>query len=318
MSPTRARRAPRKRPRVERSGFDALPAARKRAIRRALDRVDRCIDRNERLAADPIGSVRGRYRERKDLEIAALVGACLAFGNVKALRAKVDEAFDRLGPSLARLADDELEVFARLGGFRHRVYRGEDLARLVIGARRVQRASGSLGLRFQAELRSHGALRPALTAFTTAIREGGGLHVARGRRRGALHILPDPAKTSGCKRLLLFLRWMVRDDDGVDLGLWHDLVPTSLLLCPVDTHIFKLAKNLGLTSKKTMTWATAEEIGRALAFFDPNDPARFDFSLCHLGMLQRCPSRRDAERCKGCGVKSVCRHWDGHRARRAR
>jgi endonuclease III len=108
---------------------------------------------------------------------------------------------------------------------------------------------------------------------------------------------------------------MVRPADGVDLGLWE--VPTSALLVPVDVHIHKLGRNLGFTRRKTTSWKTTEEITEALRAFDPADPVKYDFALCHLGMLRRCPSRRDAVRCRGCGVQSVCRHWDGATAPRA-
>jgi len=195
-----------------------------------------------------------------------------------------------------------------MGGFVHRVYRGDDVARLVIGARRVQRGHGSLEKRFVAALDEHVALRPALAEWAQAIRSAGGLDIAARSRRGAGHILPDPDKTSGCKRLLLYLRWMVRPDDGVDLGIWRRVSPSRLLV-PVDTHLFKLSRNLAFTSRRSPTWETTEEITEALKKFDPEDPVRFDFPLCHLGMLQRCPSRRDRVRCEGCGVKSVCRHW---------
>jgi endonuclease III len=102
---------------------------------------------------------------------------------------------------------------------------------------------------------------------------------------------------------------MVRPSDGVDLGLWD--VDPAVLLVPVDVHIHKLARNLGLTRRPTPSWATTVEITRALANFDPADPVKYDFSLCHLGMLQRCPSRRDRVRCQGCPVQPVCVHWAG-------
>lgn len=261
------------------------------------------------MGSDPIGPVR-RYEGAANLEIAGLVGACLAFGNAKALRAKVADVFDRIGPELARVADDELSVFSALGGWKHRVYRGEDVARLIIGARRVQRAHGSLERAFAGALARHGEVRAALADWVREVRAAGGLDVAgaAGARRGATHILADPAKNSGCKRLLLFLRWMVRPDDGVDLGIWKSVSP-SVLLIPVDTHLYKLSRNLGFTRRTTLTWTTTEEITAALRRLDPADPVRFDFPLCHLGMLQRCPSRQDAARCEGCGIKDVCRHW---------
>jgi uncharacterized protein (TIGR02757 family) len=280
---------------------------RERAIFDVILRVDAACDRTARMGADPIGPVR-RYTGSANLELAGLVGACLAFGNAKALRAKVSDVFDRLGANLAAAADDELGVFAALAGWKHRVYRGEDVARLLVGARRVQRSRGSLERCLADLLQTHGALRPALAEWVAIVRSAGGLDIAARTRRGAAHILPDPAKTSGCKRLLLYLRWMVRPDDGVDLGLWKSIAP-SMLLVPVDTHLYKLSRNLGFTRRSTLTWATTEEVTAALRRIDPDDPVRFDFSLCHLGMLQRCPSRRDAVRCEGCGIQSVCRHW---------
>jgi endonuclease III len=114
--------------------------------------------------------------------------------------------------------------------------------------------------------------------------------------------------------MMLFLRWMIRPADGVDLGLWP--LPTRILVCPVDTHIHKLARNLGFTKRTDTSFRTALEITAALALFDPEDPVKYDFALCHLGMAQRCPSRRDPLRCQGCGVLPVCRHWTG-RDRRA-
>jgi uncharacterized protein (TIGR02757 family) len=192
------------------------------------------------------------------------------------------------------------------------VYRGDDVAGLLLGARRLQRAHGSLGAFFGAQHReAHGELRESLARFVDAIRREGGLDASA--RRGARHLLPDPRATSGCKRLLLFLRWMVRGPDGVDLGLWRDRVEVASLLVPVDVHIHKLARNLGLTRRKATSWRTTVEVTDALRGFDPTDPVRFDFALCHMGMAVRCPSRRDPTRCEGCGVLPVCRHWSGRR-----
>ena len=149
-----------------------------------------------RLAVDPVGVVH-RYGRLVDRELVGLIASSVAFGNVKALRAKLEDALARLGPDVAAVADDELDVFARLHGWKHRVYRGEDLARLIIGARRVQRVSGSLGLRFAEELarggdapdEAGGALRAALISFTRAIRAAGGLDQKSpdGRRGGGAH-----------------------------------------------------------------------------------------------------------------------------------
>lgn len=278
-----------------------------RAIGAALDRVMATCDVPARLEIDPVSIVH-RYPLSSDQELVGLLASAVAFGNAKAFRAKLEQALARLGPDVTAIADDEDEVLARLKGWKHRVYRGEDLARLLVGGRKVQRTSGSLGRKFAEDLARERDLRGALTSFVAAIREAGGLDRRRGgKRRGAAHILADPGGASGCKRLLLYLRWMVRPADGIDLGLWD--VPTSALLVPVDTHIHKLGRNLGFTRRKVLSWTTTEEITGVLRQLDPNDPAKYDFALCHLGMLQRCPSRRDPVRCEGCGVKPVCRHW---------
>jgi uncharacterized protein (TIGR02757 family) len=285
----------------------ASPAARERDIGRALERVRRDCDVPARLALDPVGVVH-RYPALLDRELVGLMASAVAFGNVRALRAKLEDALARLGPDVARIADDEGEVKARLAGWKHRVYQGEDLAGLLVGARNVQRQAGSLGARFSADLgEARGDLRVALTAFTAAIRAAGGLARSSGCRAGARHILADPRGASACKRLLLYLRWMIRPADGIDLGLWD--IPPSKLLIPVDTHIHKLSRNLGFTRRKDLSWKTAEEVTVALRRFDSSDPIKYDFALCHLGMLQRCPSRRDVKRCDGCGVLPICRHW---------
>lgn len=278
--------------------------AREEAIRRALDEVRARCDIGQRRAADPVEFVH-RYQDPADRELVALIASSLAFGNVKALRVKIQDALTRLGPDIARTAEDPASVAAKLQGWRHRVYRDVDLAGLIVGARRVQRASGSLGAALVAELGRTGDLREALSAWVAAIRREGALDTQG--QRGAAHILADPGKGSAVKRLMLLLRWMSRPADGVDVGLWQ--VPPSKLLMPLDTHIHKLSRNLGLTRRNDVSWKTAEEITAVMRRFDPDDPVKYDFALCHLGMLQSCPSRRDPVRCEGCGVRAVCRHW---------
>ena len=281
-------------------------ADRERLVRigRALDRVRRQCDIEARLSADPVGVVH-RYSDALDQELIGLVAALIAFGNVKTIRAKLDDLSARLGDSPTAAADDEKSLHARLRSWKHRVFRGEDVARLLVGARRVQRESGSLGSRFSRALADKGTVREALADLCDAIRVSGRLYSKT--RRGPAHLLPDPRRSSGSKRLFLYLRWMVRPKDGVDLGLWP--VDPAVLLCPVDVHIHKLSRNLGFTKRPELSWTTTEEITRALARYDERDPVKYDFALCHLGMLQRCPSRRDAARCEGCGIKDVCRHW---------
>lgn len=278
------------------------------ALREALDAIDARTDRADRLARDPVRALH-RYKDPLDQEVVGLLAACLAFGNAGVIVRKLDEVLVRLGPRPALAAETPEELGRALKGFRHRVYGGDEVARLLGGARRVQAEAGTLGERFARELgRSGGQLRPALSAFAGALRRAGGLD-APGLGRGARHLLPDPEGASACKRLLLFLRWMVRPADGVDLGLWAGRVPASVLLVPLDVHLHRLALNLGLTERRAASWAAAEEVTARLGRLDPADPVRYDFALCHMGMAGDCPSLADPQRCEGCGVRPLCRHW---------
>jgi uncharacterized protein (TIGR02757 family) len=174
----------------------------------------------------------------------------------------------------------------------------------------MQRAHGSLGASLVRELATGRHLREALGLWVVELRELGGFSpFGTENQHGADHLLPNPANGSAIKRIMLFLRWMVRPADGVDLGFWP--IPPSNLVIPLDTHIHKLSRNIGLTTRNAADYRAAEEITAALARLDPDDPTKYDFSLCHLGMLQSCPSRKDVARCEGCGVKPICRHWHG-------
>lgn len=282
-----------------------MTRARLAALARALESIHASCDVAQRLAVDPVGVVR-RFHEPADQEIVGLLASSLAFGNVKALRAAIEEVLRRLGPEPVRVLEDRSSALRRLDGFQYRMIHGRDVGRLLVGARTMQRRSGSLGDAFAEGLQAHGGqLRPALVDWTGKLRRTARLGTGRdAERRGPRHILPDPAGASGCKRLMLYLRWMVRPDDGVDLGVWRRVSP-SILLMPVDTHIHRLAVNLGLTRRSGPSWLAAEDVTAVLRKIDSDDPVRFDFALCHLGMAQGCQSVMHP-RCTDCGARAVC------------
>jgi len=117
--------------------------------------------------------------------------------------------------------------------------------------------------------------------------------------------MPSPARGSACKRMNLFLRWMVRRTSP-DLGLWTFVDPAKLLM-PVDTHIHRIATFLGLNTRKSADWKAARQITDALARFDPADPVRYDFALCRLGILDLCSRKRRKENCDVCLLRDACR-----------
>jgi uncharacterized protein (TIGR02757 family) len=134
------------------------------------------------------------------------------------------------------------------------------------------------------------------------------------RRRfsdGYQHLFPRPSTGGACKRLLLFLRWMIRREPP-DFGLWTRVPPAALVI-PVDTHIEHMARAVGLTRRRSRNWLMAEEITSRLRLLDPADPVKYDFALCHKRMSGDCPDRRDSVVCAPCGLRSVCLHWRGWR-----
>jgi uncharacterized protein (TIGR02757 family) len=264
-------------------------------------------DRRARRQEDPVSVVHA-LRDPLDQELAGLLASCLAFGKATVAVRKAQEAIDRLGLPLHAACDAPVAALERrLGDWKHRLYGAGDIARLLHGARRRQREAGSLGAALAACLDGRD-FREGLGAFVRSLRAAGWGDATQGR--AASHLLPDPLTSpSACKRLLLYLRWMVRPADGIDLGLWSARVSPARLLIPVDVHIHRLARNLGLTTRPTASWAAAEEITAHLARLRPEDPVFYDFALCHMGMVQRCPSEQDVVRCEGCGVRPVCVHW---------
>ena len=302
----RPRRAP---------GRAAIGAARARALRPLLDAFERGYDKAARVAFDPVEIPR-RFRDPDDQEVAGLFAAALAYGRADVFKQRLERVIAALGPSPARFC----EAFARapraelFAGFRYRFNQPEDVAALAAAIGHLRRLHGGLGRRFTAllaeELGSAEPLRRALARFARELREAEPAARALGSRgrRGLLHLLPDAAGAGACKRWNLYLRWMVRGPDAVDLGAWRGVEP-ALLVVPLDTHVARVARHLGLTRRRDLSWRTAAEITAGLRRLDPADPVRFDFALCHLGMSGACPARRAPARCAACAVRGACRTW---------
>jgi uncharacterized protein (TIGR02757 family) len=292
-----------------------LAPARAAALGPLLGALDAGLDRAARVAADPVEFPR-RYRAPDDVEVAGLVSAALAYGRADVFKPVLARVLQVMGPSPARF----VERFARapdaraFDGVVYRFNRPADLAALAAGVGEVRLRHGFLGARFAELFREAGgdagALRPALARFAGELRDApqvDALLVGRGRR-GLWHLLPDAAGPGASKRWNLYLRWMIRGPDAVDLGVWRG-VPASALVIPLDTHVHRVARALGLTARRDASWRTAEEITASLRRIDPDDPVRFDFALCHLGMSGACPARRDRRKCEVCVLGEACLAW---------
>lgn len=277
------------------------------AIRERLDALLAVCDSASTRGSDPVDFLH-RYAKHEDQEVVGLIASSLAFGNAVAARQSIERLLASLGPEPATVVReaDRRELRSRLRGFVHRIYRGEHLSLMLSNAGAILREHGSLGDAFASHYRRTGAdFRESLASFADSLRIGGD-------DRSTRHLISDPRAGSACKRLVLYARWMVRPADGVDLGLWP--IPASELVIPVDTHIHRISRNLGLTARRTASWVTAEEITAKLRLLDPEDPVKYDFALCHLGVSRDCPSRPDLAKCSHCVLQDVCRVWTSRRS----
>lgn len=265
------------------------------ALRDLLE--DLCVHYDRRfLDTDPVGIVR-RFDDPCDREIVGLIAAGLAYGRVASIRSSLESLLARMGGKPARFVAcfDPGKDARRLDGFVHRFTRGRDVALLLHLVRQARERAGSLESFFIEgdPDDTSPTLASALDAFGRRLFDldagpfasGGGIP----RADGARWLLPLPHAGSACKRSCLFLRWMVRPDDGVDCGVWTR-VSRSRLVLPLDTHLLRVVRALGWTRRKSSGWATALEATARLRVLDPADPIRFDFALSRLGILGLIPA----------------------------
>ena len=285
--------------------------ARAAIVKPAFEAMLRRTDAASRMRGDPVELVH-RYADPLDIEVAALLSAALAYGRVDLFKPRLAALLDALGPSPARAALLEpRELLRQTSGFEYRMTDGRDVACLLYGAGSVLRRHGSLGACFALHFRRLGepGVRGALGELVSELCAPDFTPLT-GRRlpgRRLKHLLPHPGRGSACKRLNLFLRWMIRGPDGVDFGLWN--VPASALVVPLDTHVHRISRLVGLTRRKDLSWRTAQDLTGRLRVLDRSDPVRYDFALSHLGISGDCPSRRDDRKCAPCPLRPICRHW---------
>lgn len=257
--------------------------------RDALDGVYLDFDhRNE--VADPVDLVQ-RYADPADQEVAGFCAAGLAFGRVASVLSSVGSLLSAMGPSPAGFVRrfDPGQPHRSIRKLRHRWIGGRDLVALLVILRHMLETAGSIEQFFLGGYQPEADdIGPALDDFCRRAREVDVESVYRrsGERRGVGYFFPRPSDGSACKRLNLYLRWMVRDD-RVDFGIWSH-VDRSKLVVPLDTHVIRVGQCLGLTSYRSPGWAMAKEITLTLRQLDPHDPVKYDFSLCHIGMQNAC------------------------------
>jgi uncharacterized protein (TIGR02757 family) len=275
-------------------------------VRDALDRLYSAFNAPD-SALDPIQIVR-RYPRLDDREVVAFIAAGLAFGRVASVMASIEAMCALLGDHPA----DSVRAFNpatdrhRFDALGHRWTRGRDLAAVVWILNRLLGEHGSLERTFAADLDPAAPdVGPAIEAFSARARaiDVAPVYGRRPRSPGAWYFFSRPSTGSACKRMNLFLRWMVRQD-AVDPGGWTS-VPARQLVVPLDTHTIRVGRCLRLTRRVSPGWLMATDITAALRTLNPDDPVRFDFSLCHLSMMGACgygSAQRDCQ----CPLRGHC------------
>jgi uncharacterized protein (TIGR02757 family) len=258
-------------------------------------------------AMDPIQIVR-RFTRPDDREVVGFIAASLAFGRVVSVIQSIERVLAVLGP---RPADSirRFEPNRDKTSFTHIVHRwtrGPDIAALIWIIHQMLRQSGSIEEFFVEGLDAEAPdLSRAIDSFS-ARAMAFDLKPIYGRvpkRPGVCYFFPRASAGSACKRLNLFLRWMVRHD-ALDLGVWTK-VSAAKLIVPLDTHVIRLGRCLRLTTRVSPGWRMAVEVTDSLRAMDIHDPVRYDFAICHVGMMNACGFNR-AQGDTQCPLRGAC------------
>jgi len=273
-------------------------------IKQVLERLYRKYNHRDLIKPDPLQFVH-RYSVPSDMEIVALLAASLAYGRVQQIQKSLTDLFERMGESpYGFVMDFNKAGRERLGSFKHRFTTGEDIADLLALLKKVLNRYGSIQSFFVEGYNPNDKnIISALTKFCDSLYAIYSKQHSGKVSRGLKFLLAGPAGGSACKRLNLFLRWMVRKDD-VDVGLWKSIDKAKLVV-PVDVHIGRLCRILGFYNHKTISLASAVEITESFAQIEPADPVKFDFALSRIGITEGCNGKYRAV-CEGCELSDFC------------
>jgi uncharacterized protein (TIGR02757 family) len=276
----------------------------KAKIKNVLEKLYGRYNHREFIETDPLQFVY-HYSKPADMEVAALLAASLAYGRVRQIEKNLNDLFGRMGTSpYAFVMNFDKAGRQKLNIFKHRFTTGRDISDLLGVLRKVLQENGSIEKYFLSGYsKDDENIIPALSRFCGSLcaiyaKENGG-QVSNGLK----YLLASPVRGSACKRLNLFLRWMVRDDE-VDTGLWKRIDKAKLIV-PVDVHMGRLCRILGFHDRKVISLSTAVEITDCFAEIAPADPVKYDFALSRIGILDNCTGRHRSG-CELCELFKFC------------
>ncbi len=244
-------------------------------LSKSLECIYRKYNRRDYVHPDPLEFLY-RFDRIEDREIVGLLASGLAYGRVRSILASIDRVLDILGSEPSSFVADagSTRLTGLLADFRHRFTSGPELAAVLSAASSLQCENGLLG-NIIADLSSAVPLQEGLSGFVSLLLGRADIEKCT--------LLPRPCLGSACKRLHLYLRWMVRKDE-VDPGGWEGVSPADLIV-PLDVHMLRAGRSLGFTSRKSADGKAALEITDGFRQLSPDDPVKYDFSLTRWGIL---------------------------------
>ncbi len=253
-------------------------------LKQKLDYHYKAFDKSH-ISPDPLQFLH-LFSDEKDIEAIGFIASVFAYGNVRQIINTLDKilVITNSKPHNFIINFGKSSNQIKLKGLKHRFYTDEDIHNLFLSMNKIYRDKGSLENLFLENFNADdNNIKSALSSFSKSFADEIRRNTKSGKiSSGVRFMFPLPELGSACKRMNLFLRWMIRKDD-LDFGLWK-VIPANKLVIPVDTHIARICKSLKLTSYKNVSWKMAEEITWNLQKFDPADPVKYDFAICHIGM----------------------------------
>jgi len=273
-------------------------------LKDVLEKLYSKYNHHDLIKPDPLQFVY-RYDKPSDMEVAALLAADLAYGRVEQIQNSLTNLFERMGESpYAFVRGFGKAERKKLSGFKHRFTTDQDISDLLMLLKKVLNRYAGIEEFFIQGYNPHDInIVPALSKFCNSLIDMYAAEHNPKTSRGLKYLLVNPAKGSACKRLNLFLRWMVRDDD-VDTGLWKSIDKAKLIV-PVDVHMGRLCKILGLYNRKAVSLPTAIKITEGFAEIEPTDPVKYDFALSRVGIVENCNGSFHPK-CEACELFGFC------------
>ena len=280
-------------------------AFKRTAIKSVLDKLYKKYNHHDLIKPDPLQFVY-QYDKPSDREIVALLSADLAYGRVEQIQKSLTNLFERMGESPYEFVRGFGKVERKkLNGFKHRFNTDQDISDLLMLLKKVLSQYTSIEAFFVQGCNPDDInIIGGLSNFCNSLLNIYASQHNGKTSRGLNYLLVNPTNGSACKRLNLFLRWMVRNDD-VDTGQWKSIDKAKLIV-PIDVHMGRLCRILGFHNQKTVSLSTAVKITECFAEIEPADPVKYDFSLSRIGIVENCNGRH-SNACKHCELLPFCR-----------